>query len=92
MQSCHSSFKLQPIQELQNKLMPEILELIKQNRMNFLINGTRFNKFTSKSLVSASATTLKVFFCFVFVLFRFLSGKISVDCIIERLRYVLFRG
>jgi engulfment/cell motility protein 1 len=44
--------KAKPIQELREKIKPEIIDLIKQNRMNYLIAGTRFNKFTSKTLVS----------------------------------------
>lgn len=40
-----------PIQELRKKLEPEMIELIKQNRLNYLIAGTRFNKFTSRGLV-----------------------------------------
>lgn len=41
-----------PIQELKKKLEPEMIDLIKQNRINYLIAGTRFNKFTSRGLVS----------------------------------------
>lgn len=39
-----------PIQELKAKLEPEMIELIKQNRINHLISGTRFNKFASRGL------------------------------------------
>lgn len=42
----------QPIQELRKKLEPEMIDLIKQNRINYLVTGTRFNKFTSRGLVS----------------------------------------
>ncbi|ODM90683.1 Engulfment and cell motility protein 1 [Orchesella cincta] len=40
-----------PIQELRKKLEPEMIELIKQNRLNYLIAGTRFNKFSSQRLM-----------------------------------------
>ncbi|XP_021963849.1 engulfment and cell motility protein 2 isoform X1 [Folsomia candida] len=40
----------QPIQELRKKLEPEMIDLIKQNRINYLVTGTRFNKFTSRGL------------------------------------------
>jgi len=44
--------KAKPIQDLREKIKPQIIELIKQNRINYLIAGTRFNRFTSKTLVN----------------------------------------
>lgn len=32
-----------PIQELKERIMPEMIELIKQQRLNYLVNGTRFS-------------------------------------------------
>jgi len=38
-----------PIQELREQITPEILELVKQQRLNHLIEGTRFNKYKASS-------------------------------------------
>ncbi|XP_055955461.1 engulfment and cell motility protein 1 isoform X2 [Patella vulgata] len=43
------SSQAKPIIELREKLKPEILELIKQQRLNVLEEGTRFNKYTAKA-------------------------------------------
>ena len=43
-------FKAKPIQELRKKLVPEMMELIKQNRLNYLIAGTRFNRYVQKGI------------------------------------------
>ena len=82
-----------PIQELRQKLIPEIQALIKQNRINYLISGTRFNKFASKGMVSASANTLKVRFRFNFPNMHLLTKKCMASLRIiqlTRINYVLY--
>ncbi|XP_074646878.1 engulfment and cell motility protein 1-like isoform X2 [Tubulanus polymorphus] len=37
-----------PIVELREQIKPEIIELIKEQRLNYLVNGTMFTKYTSK--------------------------------------------
>ncbi|XP_072052034.1 engulfment and cell motility protein 1-like [Amphiura filiformis] len=38
--------KAPPVVELREQIKPEIIELIKKQRINYLIEGTQFNKFT----------------------------------------------
>lgn len=40
--------QLKPIIELRNQIKPEIMELIKQQRLNYLIGGTRFAKYSMR--------------------------------------------
>lgn len=39
----HDELTATPIQELKQRITPEMIELIKQQRLNYLINGTRFS-------------------------------------------------
>lgn len=40
-----------PIVELREQITPEILELIQQQRLGFLVEGTRFTKYSSRGQV-----------------------------------------
>ncbi|RUS91972.1 hypothetical protein EGW08_000185 [Elysia chlorotica] len=43
--------QLKPIIELRNQIKPEIMELIKQQRLNYLIGGTRFAKYSKNGRI-----------------------------------------
>lgn len=40
-----------PIVELRDQIRPEIMDLIKQQRLGLLVNGTRFTKYTSRGRI-----------------------------------------
>nr|CAG4638298.1 EOG090X02BW [Cyclestheria hislopi] len=40
-----------PIMELREQITPEILELVQQQRLNYLTEGTRFNKYSSRGRI-----------------------------------------
>uniref|UniRef100_A0A8D8Q509 Engulfment and cell motility protein 1 n=1 Tax=Cacopsylla melanoneura TaxID=428564 RepID=A0A8D8Q509_9HEMI len=44
-------FSAKPIVELRELIKPEIIDLIKQQRLGYLVEGTRFNKYTKGSRV-----------------------------------------
>lgn len=48
-----------PIVELRELITPEILELIQQQRLGFLVEGTRFTKYSTRGQVN-------IFYLFVF--------------------------
>nr|CAG4646089.1 EOG090X02BW [Macrothrix elegans] len=43
--------ELRPIKELQEQIKPEIIELIQQQRLGYLTEGTRFSKYTNRGRV-----------------------------------------
>ena len=50
-----------PIMELRDQITPEILELIQDHRLNFLKEGTRFNKYSHRGVMpSALHLTSKI--------------------------------
>lgn len=42
------SEEIMAIKELRNLLKPEMIKIVRQNRLNYLIRGTRFDKYTNK--------------------------------------------
>lgn len=47
-----------PIVELREQITPEIMELIQQQRLGFLVEGTRFTKYSSRGQVCLSASSM----------------------------------
>jgi engulfment/cell motility protein 1 len=46
-----------PIMELRQQIEPEILELIQQQRLGFLTEGTRFSKYTNRGVIKKCSIT-----------------------------------
>lgn len=63
-----------PIVELREQITPEILELIQQQRLGFLVQGTRFMKYSARGQVVSQC----VFCCMQHVCYRILNKPCCV--------------
>ena len=46
-------FQARPIVELREQITPEMLELIQKQRLIYMVEGTRFTKYTARGQVRA---------------------------------------